>query len=70
MTNGQALRSEIDDAGISVTHIADKLNCSRNRVYSIINGSDCTASEIVGITQILHLDKEKRDHIFLAQSVN
>lgn len=70
MTDGQALKEEIKKSGIKMKHIAEVLDCSRNRVYSIINGADCTASEIVKITQVLHLDKAKRDQIFLSKNVN
>lgn len=70
MTNGEALRQAIKDSGVSIVFIANRLGCSRNRVYSIINGADCTASEISEFTQLLHLTKQQRDHIFLSKSVN
>ena len=70
MTDGAALESTIKSSGISITFIADKLGCSRNRIYSIISGSECSASEIVELSNILHLSKSKRDEIFLHQSVN
>lgn len=70
MTNTEALKKAIDESGITITHIANALNCSRNRVYAILKGADCTASEIVGISQILHLTKPQRDIIFLTNSVN
>ena len=70
MTNGEALRTAIEESGITITFIANSLSCSRNHVYSLIKGADCTASEIVKLTQILHLTKPQRDHIFLTQSVN
>lgn len=70
MTNTEALKTAIEESGVSITFIANSLNCSRNRVYSIIEGADCTASEIVKISQILHLTKPQRDNIFLSKSVN
>lgn len=70
MTNTEALKNAIEESGVSITFIANSLNCSRNRVYSIIRGADCTASEIIGISQILHLTKSQRDVIFLSNSVN
>ena len=70
MTNGVALKQAIKDSGISIVFIANKLKCSRNRVYSIIGGADCTASEISELTQLLHLTKQQRDYIFLSNSVN
>lgn len=66
MTDTVALKEEIKNSGISITHLASKMGCSRNRVYAIINGSDCTANEIVLISECLHLNKEKRDRIFFA----
>ena len=70
MTNGNALKQAIKDSGVSIVFIANKLECSRNRVYSIIKGADCTASEISELTQLLHLTKQQRDYIFLSNSVN
>lgn len=70
MTNGNALKQAIKDSGMSIVFIANKLGCSRNRVYSIIKGADCTASEIFELTQLLHLTKQQRDFIFLSNCVN
>ena len=69
MTNREALKQAIKESGVTIVFIADKMGCSRNRVYSIIKGADCTASEIAELTQILHLTKQQRDHIFLSKSV-
>lgn len=66
MTDVEALKTAIKDAGISIVFLAEKLGCSRNRVYSIMRGADITTSEIVRITQILHLTTEERDAIFFA----
>ena len=70
MTNGDALKAAIDESGVSITHIAKVLKCSRNRVYAIIKGADCTAFEIVSISEVLHLTKPQRDYIFLTNNVN
>lgn len=70
MTNSEALKTAIKEAGVSITFIANTLKCSRNRIYSIIKGADCTASEIVEISRILHLTTTQRDIIFLSNSVN
>lgn len=69
MTDGKALDMEIRESGISITHIALKLGCSRNRIYAIIGGAECTASEIVGLSEILHFNEEKRNDIFLRKNV-
>lgn len=70
MTNGEELKKAIKDAGVSIVFLAEKMQCSRNRIYAIIAGADCTATEIAGFTQYLHLSKSKRDYIFLQSVVN
>lgn len=69
MTDGKELERVVRDSGITITHIADKMGCSRNRVYSILAGAECVASEIVALTEILHLTKAQRDGIFLPENV-
>ena len=70
MTNGKMLREAINESGVSITFLAEKLECSRNRIYSIIKGADCTASEIAGLSKLLHMTRKQRDDIFLSTSVN
>ena len=70
LTNGEALRAAIKDAGVTITFLAERMECSRNRVYSIIAGADCTATEIAAFTSLLHLSRELRDYIFLHENVN
>ena len=70
MTKGEELRKVIDSTGISITFIAGKMGCSRNRVYAILDGSDCTATEITMLSGVLHLTKAQRDNIFLSAAVN
>lgn len=67
MTDGKRLRQVIDDSGISITFIAEKMGCSRNRVYAILDGSECSASEIVKLTHILHMSRKERDDIFFVR---
>ena len=64
MTNKEALKQAIEDSGVTITFIAKKLGCTRNRVYNILNGSDCTSSEIVVLTEVLHLTQKAREKIF------
>lgn len=68
MTNTELLDQTIEESGISITFIAKQLDCSRNRVYSILSGSECTASEIKKLTEILHLSNKQRDRIFFADN--
>ena len=70
MTNGEALRTAIKDAGVTIMFLSERMGCSRNRIYSIIAGADCTATEIAAFTSLLHLSRELRDYIFLPDSVN
>ena len=70
MTNGNELRKAINEAGVSIVFLADKMKCSRNRVYSIIGGADCTATEIAQLSELLHMSRDKRDYIFLTEAVN
>ena len=70
MTDARELKIAIMDSGVTITFIADKMGCSRNRIYSIMKGADCTASEIVKFCEILHLTKNDRDRIFLSEKVN
>ena len=67
MTNKEALKKAIEDSGVTITFIANKLGCTRNRVYSILNGADCSSSEIVTLTEVLHLSMKSREMIFFAQ---
>ena len=70
MTNGEELRKAIKAAGVTIVFIAQKMGCSRNRIYAIIGGDDCTASEIAQLTAMLHLSRDERDYIFLSENVN
>lgn len=70
MTDGEALKIAIKESGIPISFIAEKMGCSRNRIYAIIGGADCTASEITKLTRILRLTKPQRDRIFLSICVN
>lgn len=70
MTRGDELRQMIKDSGVSIVFLAEKLDCSRNRIYSILNNDECSASEIAGLSKWLHMTNEQRDYIFLSEDVN
>lgn len=70
VTNSEALKQAIKDAGVSIVFLAEKMDCSRNRIYAILGGSDCNASEIAKLSKLLHMTNEQRDYIFLSESVN
>ena len=70
LTRGDELKKIIKESGVSITFISYKMNCSRNRIYAILDGADCTASEIAKLSEILHMSKNIRDYVFLSQNVN
>ena len=70
MTKGDELKKKIKKQGVTIVFLADNLGCSRNRVYAIIGGADCTASEIAGLSRLLHMSNSERDEIFLSENVN
>ncbi len=70
MTDGEKLMRKIEDSGISIAFIARKMGCSRNRIYAIVHGADCMASEISALANILHMSDPERDEIFLPTNVN
>lgn len=68
MTDTKLLEKFLEDSGVTITHLASRLGCTRNRVYSILHGADVTASEIVVICEALHISKKDRDRIFFANN--
>ena len=39
MTNTELLKEIIDKSGVTITHIAEEMHCSRNRVAAIVDGT-------------------------------
>jgi len=70
VTRGDELKKEIKESGLSIVFLAGKMKCSRNRIYAIIGGADCTATEIAALSGLLHMTRDKRDYIFLTKEVN
>ena len=65
MLNTNLLREKINDSGITITALADKLGLTRETFYNrLANKSEFKASEIVKLTNILRLTKPERDAIF------
>ena len=70
MTNAELLSEIIDRQGITISELSRRSGVSRKRIYTIKNdGSDATASEIVGLASALLLSDEERDRIFLSKNV-
>lgn len=71
MTNLEMLQSKINESGMTMVAIAEKSNINRATMYNRLNGvSEFTASEIVSLSNVLHLTKPERDKIFLSSNVN
>lgn len=71
MTDLEALKKVISDSGMTMVAIASKSGIKRETFYNRLTGiGEFTASEIVGITEALHLSKPERDHIFLGKKLN
>ena len=65
MLNTNLLREKINNSGITITALADKLGLTRETFYNrLANKSEFKASEIVKLTNILRLTKPERDAIF------
>jgi DNA-binding phage protein len=66
MPNIELLKEKISDSGISMTNIAKKSGIERGTLYNRLSGiGEFTASEIVGLSDTLHLSKAEREDIFL-----
>lgn len=64
------LKTKIKESGITITSIAKKSGMSRETLYNRLKGKgEFNASEIVVLTEILHMNKEERDEIFFGEDV-
>ena len=71
MTDFALLREKIKDSGMTFVAISQKSGIDRATFYNRLKGKgEFTASEIIGITEALHLNKPERDRIFLSSKVN
>ena len=68
MTDVKLLKQAFDDSGVTITFLADRMGCTRNKIYSLLAGNECTASDIMKLTDLLHLSTSQRDAIFFAQN--
>lgn len=68
MTDVKLFKQAFEDSGVTITFLAEKMGCSRNRIYAILAGGECAASEIMKLTELLHLSTSQRDAIFFAQN--
>lgn len=67
MTDIDLLLSKISDSGMTMVAISKKSGIVRETLYNRLNGiGEFTASEIVGLSNALHLTRPERDKIFLS----
>ena len=70
MTDFNELRRRIKDSGMTMTFIAKKSGFLRETLYNRLNGvGDFTASEMLALSDVLHLSNDDRDKIFFAKEV-
>ena len=66
MPNIEALRSKMDESGMTVVAIAKKSGILKATLYNRLKGAgEFTASEIVSLSNVLRLSDEERNEIFL-----
>lgn len=70
MVNVEELTKAYESSGVTVTFIANYMGCSRNKVYAMLKGGECSVTEMIKFCEALRLTKEQRDAIFLSESVN
>ena len=62
-----ALKEKMTESGMTVVNIAKKSGILRETLYNRLNGrGEFTASEIVKLSEVLHLTKAERENIFLS----
>ena len=67
MTDSKLLREKIEESGLKITHIAKMVGLTYHGLLNKIdNRSEFRATEIKGLSDILHLTEEDRIAIFFA----
>ena len=69
MTDTNLLMEFIVESGMTKKTLAERAGFSRERLYTILEGSECRASEIEGLARALKLTNANRDRIFFAKEV-
>lgn len=68
MTDCILLRQRIEESGISISFIADKMKISRETLYNKLCGkSEFKVSEVSALAKLLHLTPGEVDQIFFAR---
>lgn len=70
MTDFVLLKSKISESGMTMMAIAKSCNMLRETLYNRLKGKgEFSASEIMALTETLHMSKEERDAIFFNEKV-
>ena len=70
MTDIEMLKTAIADSGMTMVSISEKAGIKRETLYNRLNGiGEFTASEIVGLSDALHLKNADRNRVFFARKV-
>ena len=68
MTDFNRLNSAIEQSGLPMTTLAERTNIRRETLYNRLKGKgEFTASEIVGLCEVLKINKTERERIFFAK---
>jgi predicted transcriptional regulator len=70
MTDIKMLSEVISESGMTKSFIAQKMGCSRPRLYTILNGGECTVSEMLSLSNILRLTNKQKNDIFLRSELD
>lgn len=70
MTDTKMLSEIIAESGMTKSFIARKMGCSRPRLYSILNGGECTVTEMISLSNILRLTSKQKTDIFLRSKLD
>lgn len=71
MVDLNKLKDTIQDNGLKLCYIAEKLGLTRYGLHKKMTGeTQFLVSEIATISEILHLDASTRDSIFFAKEVS
>lgn len=65
MTDIKLLSEVVAESGMTKASIARKMGCSRPRLYTILNGGECTVTEMIKLSDILRLSSKQKTDIFL-----
>ena len=70
MTNTELLKKTINESGMTIVFLADKLDISREAFYMKLNGkTEFKASEIFSLRRLLGLSSRQTEAIFFCTKV-